>query len=62
MNLQIGLQVDAYHKVWYKGTIVQKMNENGVEKVRITFKIYSENGRYQDIQGKRYDGLADDED
>jgi hypothetical protein len=41
MNLNIGDQVDAYHKVWYRGIVAGKEEINGVKKVRITFKFYN---------------------
>lgn len=62
MNLNIGDQVDAYHKVWYRGIVAGKEEINGIKKVRITFKFYNENGAFIDKLGNRFDGLDEEED
>lgn len=60
MNLSIGEEVDAFHKVWWRGTIKRVETVNGVKRVTVTFKQFSENGAYVDKFGQRYDGLDDE--
>ena len=40
MNLNIGDQVEAFHKIWFRGTVAGMEVENGTKRVRITFKTY----------------------
>ena len=63
MNLSTGDLVDVLmNRVWWPSTVVESAVENGTQRVRITFRRFSENGAKVDSEGNRYDGLGPNED
>lgn len=64
MNLKVGDMLDAQDPkfVWYYSTVVEEILENGIKKVRVTFREFNEHGDKHDSEGKKYFGWGSSED
>lgn len=64
MALKPGDTLDAQDNkyVWYYSTIAENTEENGVRKVRVTFREFSEHGDKLDAEGRKYFGWGANED
>jgi hypothetical protein len=63
MALDVGSPVEALlNRVWYKSTIAEVGEENGMRKVRVTYRRFAEDGDRVDSQGNKFFGLGISED